>query len=324
MARTPIRLVVQGYFDGVYFCPSLMPNEKPLLKIKVDGPAIRPGRIPVPLLVQICEQTQKAVNRQAEAMEGRKSLRPGPAAKGVARECTLELIGIKSGSTTLNFAPANDQHTLPELATMRAEAIHGVATTLKSVGRTRGKSLPLDIGILVALDSLGDVLNKGVSKLQLIVPGHNGHRRNTIAEFTPATIPKIKAHLQLPFPGDETPRLSEASLLEGTIEITEGKGRITPLVGPPTSFRFDQEQADKVSHAVHKPAKANVDPKTHKLKAIEVATLPFKSDFFTAKTIDQLIAEQGVKPITEFAAFSGGLSDDEVDALIAEIHQGRQ
>jgi hypothetical protein len=46
-------------------------------------------------------------------------------------------------------------------------------------------------------------------------------------------------------------------------------------------------------------------------------------DFFASKTIDQLIAEQGVKPVADLGVF-GTLSDDEVDALIAEIHQGRQ
>src|SRR5262249_9713339 len=150
---------------------------------------------------------------------------------------------------------------------------------------------------------------------------HNGHKTNLIADFTPATVPKIKAHLQQPLATTESRNLTDIPLLEGMVEITEGRGLITPLVGPPTSFSFDQKQAESVYQAVHKPAKAKVDAKTHKLKNIEVERLPFKSDFFAAKTIDQLIAEQGVQPITDLASFSTGLSDHEVDELIAEIHQ---
>ena len=53
-------------------------SAKPSLVLKIHGPEIKSGRIPVPDLVVICEQAQSAVNRQAEALEGRQTLRPGP------------------------------------------------------------------------------------------------------------------------------------------------------------------------------------------------------------------------------------------------------
>src|SRR6266705_874511 len=57
---------------------------KPVLQLKVAGPGIRKGRVPVPELVRICQEAQNAINIQ--------------------EECTLELIGIHGNSpTTLDF-----------------------------------------------------------------------------------------------------------------------------------------------------------------------------------------------------------------------------
>jgi hypothetical protein len=86
---------------------------KPLLKLRIDGPGVRSGAISVPNLVRICQAAQDAVNRQVEAMQGGQSLRPGPKSSVVYQECTLELTGIKKGSTTLPFGLAKTQPTLP-------------------------------------------------------------------------------------------------------------------------------------------------------------------------------------------------------------------
>ena len=81
-------------------------HTQPLLKLRIEGPGVRSGAISVPDLVRICQATQDAVSRQAEAMRGGQSLRPGPKSSVVYQECTLELTGIKKGSTVLPFALA--------------------------------------------------------------------------------------------------------------------------------------------------------------------------------------------------------------------------
>lgn len=312
---------------GYTFVPSPMRSEKPLLKIKISGPAIKPGRIPIPLLVDICNETQKAVNREVQALEGKTSLRPGPPTKNVTRECTLELIGVERGSTILNFVPQSDQGVLPELA-IRTAAIDGVAKALKSLGKRRGKPEPIDFGLLDALDHLGGVLEKGVSRLQLIVPPHNGQKKNFIADLTPAIRPKIKARLQPSLLVIGSPKPAETSfLLEGTLELTEGKGRIVPAVGSPTLFSFGSDKATAVIEATKKPVRATVDPKTHKLENVEITAPPLLGGdrgFFVAKTIDQLIAEQGVHPIDDLKSLAGAIPDDDVDEFVADIYRDRQ
>ena len=48
-----------------------------------------------------------------------------------------------------------------------------------------------------------------------------------------------------------------------------------------------------------------------------------KDDSRDAKTIDQLIAEQGVSPVTSLELFAGRLPDADIDAMIDEIYRDR-
>lgn len=297
-----------------------MTKERPLLKIKVTGPALRPGHIPVPLLVKICGEAQRAINRQAEALAGKPSLRPGPATAEVAQECTLDLVGLRKGSTTLDFVPASEQKSLLPIG---IEAVSAVGAALKFVNRKRSKAPPPDIGVLDSLNNLGEVFASGIDSLKWTVPAHNGTRQTTV-QFNAKVLPNLKAHLQPAFHlYDESPGAQTSDSFEGRLELTEGRGRIVPAVGTPTLFNFGSDKATAVLEATRKPVKATLDHKTRKLRDIEVSGFAGKGDFFASKTIDQLVAEQHVKPITDFSAF-GSLSDDDVDDLIAEIHQGRQ
>lgn len=47
---------------------------KPVLSVKLEGPGIRTGRIPIPDLVRICEDVQNAINKQAEALKKKKGI----------------------------------------------------------------------------------------------------------------------------------------------------------------------------------------------------------------------------------------------------------
>ncbi len=167
------------------------PKERPLLTISISGPEVKPGRISVPVLLKLCQEAQAAISRQAEANEARRS--ETPSTDLVHRECTLELIALKRGSTTLDFARANKQVSLlPEMAAVSIEAASAVATTLLAASQKRGKWKPSDPGVLDALDDLGSIFDAGIDKVKWIVPRQNGHRR-TAAEFVPATLRRVAA-----------------------------------------------------------------------------------------------------------------------------------
>ena len=45
--------------------------------------------------------------------------------------------------------------------------------------------------------------------------------------------------------------------------------------------------------------------------------------FLTAKTLDQLIAEQGIKPIPDISVLAGAIPDEDVDEFVADIYRSR-
>jgi hypothetical protein len=45
--------------------------------------------------------------------------------------------------------------------------------------------------------------------------------------------------------------------------------------------------------------------------------------FFESKTIDQLIAGQGVRPVSDIGVFTGTIPDEDLDEFLAEIYRER-
>jgi hypothetical protein len=321
---------------------SRIPKEQPLLKISISGPGVKPGRIKLPVLFKICQEAQAAVNRQAEAIEASMSEKPLP--ESVLRDCTLELIALKKGSTTLDFAPASKQPFLiPEMASVGIDAVSAVATTMRAASRKRGKWKAPDPNVLDVLDDLGEVFTQGVNKLKWIVPRQNGHR-GTRAEFDPATLLRVKRRKQesLPLHGQVVPYIAaeaeplaatvppppfQESFLEGMLELGDGKVRITPATGAPTTLSYAADKFENILGALHKPVRVKVDAKARKLVDIEI-TGAFRdfdtSSFFEAKGIEQLIAEQRVQPIADLSVLGGAIPDEDVDEFVADIYRDRE
>jgi hypothetical protein len=319
-----------------------MPKEKPLLKISLSGPGVKPGRIALPVLLKVCHEVQTAINRQAAAIEAKKSDKP--ATEQVLRECELDLIALRKGSTTLDFAPANKQMSLlPDMAMIGVEAVNAVAATVHAVNQRRGKWKPPDPSVLDSLEDLGTVFDAGINKVKWMGPPKNGHKA-TSAEFVPATLKRLKQRKQQSFSLKSEPIVAsvsdalpsatpipapvQQSFFEGLLEAVEGKVRITPAAGPPSTLNYDADKFENILSALHKPVRVTVDPKApRKIVDIEVTEVPILFDtasFFNSKSIDQLIAEQQVQPIADISVLSGAIPDEDVDEFIADIYRDRK
>ena len=229
--------------------------QPPLLEIKISGPGVKPGCIALGLLYKICHEAQEAVNRQAQAIEAKATGKP--ITEAAIRECRLALVGLRKGSTVLEFSPATKQRSsLPETELLGVEAVSAVATTLRAVSQKRGKWKAPDPRVLDALEELGSIFEEGVDKLQWIAPA-NARRKRTTAEFVPSYLPKIRRRKQ------ESLQFEVVPTAEHPVQITLGLSR----------------------------------------------------DFFTPRTIKQLIAEQHVHPIADVSALSGAIPDEDVDRI---------
>jgi len=306
---------------------------KPLLKLRIQGPGVRQGAISVPDLIRICQAAQDAVNRQAEAMRGGQSLRPGPKSAVVYQECTLELTGIKKGSTILPFGLAKPQQPLPmpEMTTFGRDVVREVASAVKSLGSRRpGKHRYFEPGLLDSLREMGDVLNKDVTRIEWIVPGNGKPALKAV--FDKRVRERVLECIKAPSTRPET--------VEGVLEMADfreqdHKCRIHPLVGQPIVCTFTPEQEQEVYDALRKPVKiegtATVNPNSGKVDSIAIKKIGVTEqlligarEFHSGKSLEQLAEAQGVAPLVNPKILVGGWPEGEdVDEFLEDIYSSR-
>jgi hypothetical protein len=302
------------------------------LQLRVDGPGIRRGRVPIPELITICQEMQNAISRQAEALEGRKTVHPGPVSLIIRRECTLELVGISGGCATLQFDVAKPQVTLEEIGTLADEAVDELAATIKSFGSAKQKN-DIAPGVLRSLYNLGTVLEtKRITSLQWIVPRRVGHKRVS-ADITKPLLKKIASKLSAPRKAVLT--------IDGILDMSDfrpsdRKCRIDPPIGVPLDCTFDPDKDDVILKLMRRPVRvsgeAEIQPFTDRPVVLHIQTiqeLPSlelgKGLFFSNLSIAELAASQDVKPLKNASELASGVQDEEdLDSILEEIYSSRK
>ena len=305
-------------------------KRQPLLTLRVSGPDIRDGHIPIPDLLVICANAQSAIDRQAEAMEGKRTLRPGPTSEKVRHECTLELSELGKGSAVLSFVQAKPQTMLPDMRpTLGQEAAARVAATI--VALARGESGDYDPGVLDSLNKMGEVFDNGVRSVEWIAP-QQGSRTPVRATYNRSVRTKVAAQLK--------PATSKRVGIDGILEMadfkaTEHRCRIHPPLGPPINCTFDAALADDIynalRHPVHIEGTAMINAESGRTESIDITELtpldPLTvnaGNFFQGWTFDQLVSMQAVRPLRDVKTLAGGWPQDEdVDEVMTEIYRRR-
>lgn len=311
----------------------LSKRTKYVLQLKIEGPGIRSGAIPVPELLRICGAVQDAVNRQATALQGKRSLRPGPTIGVVQQECTLELVGIKKGSTTLPFTLAKSQQPIPELGlvTFGIEAVEQFAAAVDAIG-TNGKIKDIDSGVLDSLEKLGEVFEKkSINKIVVQVPRHGKHR-SIKTVFDKRIREKVIKLVKTPSHRVET--------IEGKLEMADFKPldykcRIAPLLGKPVICTFDKDREAAILGLMLKPVKitgdARINPHSGQTDEIHITDvesidelLMGAKEFFANKSLSELAKTQGVKPLDNPSILIGGWpADENVDEFLEKTYKER-
>src|SRR5580658_200106 len=302
---------------------------RPGLQLKVDGPGMRKGRIPVPELVRICREAQDAINRQAEALKKRKTYHPGPVERSIQEECTLELIGIHGNSpTTLDFDLRKPQRALPFTEEFGDKAIREIIAGLRK--RTDG----FDPGVLLRMYTMSEVITpKLISRIEWIAPSRNGHDRKVSAAITKAVRNRLAKQLS-------TPRKAIVEVA-GVLDMADFKPedfrcRIDLPIGASVECTFDQSKADQVLKLLRKNVRVKGDgtihPYTDKVEVLHIneitlAGLEALTDqsFFANPSLQELLAASNVKPITDPSILAGWIPEDEdVDEMVKHIYESRK
>ena len=172
-------------------------KSRPVLQLKLSGPGVPQGRIAVPDLIKICQEAQNVVNKQAEALQGKKTMHPGPTSATIQKECTLELIGIKKGSTTLVFDLAKPQIPFEFKDEFGAAVVAEVASTIRSLGSR--KATAIDPGLLLSVYGLSGIVETGrISGMRWITEQRNGHKRTSSVPITKTVRERAAVRLSQP------------------------------------------------------------------------------------------------------------------------------
>jgi len=304
------------------------------LRLRVKGPGIKHGRIPIPELIEICKHAQQAVNRQAEVLEGRvTTLHPGPKTEKVRLECTLDLVELGVGSAVLGFDQSKAQPNLPaygQLANLGQMAIRDVGKGLQAF--KTGKPAHLDQGVLASLDALGEVLDRRVvTSIDWIVPSRPGVRGVT-ATMNPQVKARVARQLKAP--------TTDTTTLDGVLEMADFKPgdlkcRVHPAVGPAVTCAFDESLEDDVygnlRRAVQLKGVATINPHNGRVEEIQIKSLtpldPLRMNakaFFAGVSLSELALAQSVDPVKNPRQLAGAWpDDDDVDEAVAEIYRQR-
>jgi len=315
----------------------LTKQPKSILRMKVRGAHIKPGRIPIPELLIICDQAQKAVNRQAEVLRGKKGLRPGPTATVVKEECTLELFKIGRGSAQISFAapdpPAHPQGVLDiDIEHLGEAAVREVVRSLR--GAQRGKGTTMDPGVRRSFQEMGEILANGVSSIDFFVPGQRGKRGQASVSA------KFDHHVWERINEKKNTTTTDVTL-DGRLEaadflLEDLKCVLHVADGQRITCSFAQENEDAIykalRHITRITGAATINSKTRRIEHIALATVavldPFLAptdDFFSNRSIQQLTESQGTDPAFDLRTLEHGWpADDDVDAFLAAIEQHRQ
>lgn len=306
---------------------------KPILRLKIDGPGMRKGRVPIPELILVCKEAQNAINKQAEALRKKKTYHPGPIDHSIQEECTLELIGIHGNSpTTLDFDLRKPQRALDFKDEFGTIAIREVA---KPITGLRKKSLDgFDPGVLLKLYSLtGAISPRLISRIDWITPGHNGHGRTISAAITKTVRANVAKRLSNPRKG----KVEVAGVLDmADFKPEDFRCRIDTPVGASVVCTFDPSQADSVQKWLRKNVRVTgegtIHPYTDKVEVLhinEITLAPLEAladqSFFANPSLEELIAASNVKPITDPSVLAGWVPDDEdVDEMVRHIYESRK
>lgn len=325
-----------------------MKRNDPLLKIRFDGEAVGPGKIPLAHLLRFLTNMTKALQRTGRVLTGEaESVRRGTPTRSIKEEVALDLVLLTHGSpaAVLGFERRQSEVALPGMdfgLEVMEKALRGLAAVQQS-----DDMLPAgyDTGVLMAWRDAGTLFRQGITKIDFSL----NHRDAPLTTaFTPEGFTRIQERIQGP---QTNIRTIEGRLLMADFKEHGTRCRVHPSVGDPVLCLFDQEQKDEVLddilQYVRIVGEAKEDPLTGRIVSIKIHDIerledregeavdllpqgtPISRDFWESPTLDELAQAQNVRPLADVRAIFGtwpGEMNDGFEEAIDELrhsHMGK-
>jgi len=318
-----------------------MKPKDPLLKIRIDGKAVGPGKIPVAHLLRFLTNLNKALRRTGRILTGDvESIRRGPQPRSIKEEVALDMVLLTHGSpaVVLGFEREQTEPPLPGMdlgLKILENALNGLSTVQEA-----NSTLPAgyDAGVLMAWRDAGTLFSQGIEKIEFTL----NHREQPLSTtFTPEGFRRIQDRIKGP---QTNIRTIEGRLLMADFKEHGTRCRVHPSAGDPVLCLFDEEQKDEVLEDILQYVRivgeAKQDPISGKISSIKIHDIerledreneaadllpqgtPISRDFWESPTLDELAEAQGVKPLADVRALFGtwpGEADDGFEEAVDEL-----
>lgn len=319
-------------------------NEKtPFLKIRFDGEAVGPGKIPVGHLLSFLANMNKALQRTGRVLTGEaESVRRGRQPGSIKEEVALDLVLLTHGSpaAVLGFDRRQTEGVLPGMdggLEIFDKALRGLSAV-----QAADDALPpgYDVGVLMAWRDAGTVFSKGITRIDFTL----NYIENPLT-LTPEGFVRIQERIKGP---QTNIRTIEGRLLMADFKEHGTRCRVHPAAGEAVLCLFDEEQKDEVLEDILQYVRivgeAKEDPLTGKITSIKIhdierlegregeATdllpqgMPISRSFWESPTLDELAHAQHVKPMMDVSALFGtwpGEMDDGFEEAIDELRHSQ-
>ena len=318
-----------------------MKEDEPLLRIRFDGRAVGPGKIPVSHLLRFLSNLNKALQRTGRVLMGdAESVRRGQAPRTIRKEVALDLVLLTPGSpaAVLGFERQQTQASLPGMD-FGMDILEKTMTGLAAI-QGPGEDLPAgcDAGVLMAWRDVGTLFSQGLETIEFAL----NHRDTPVkTTFTPSGFARIRERIKGP---QTNIRTIEGRLLMADFKEDGTRCRVHPSAGDPVFCLFDEELKEEVLddmlQYVRIVGEAKEDPVTGKIGSIKIHDIerlegreteatemlpqgtPIARDFWESPTLDELAESQHVQPLPDARALFGtwpGEDDDGFEASIDEL-----
>lgn len=301
-----------------------MDRHEPLLKIRFDGPAVGPGKIPVSHMLRFLANLNKVLQRTGRVLSGAsESVRRGPQPHSIKNVVALDLVLLTQGSpaAVLGFERCQSQYPLPGMdhgLEILEKAIEGL-----SIVQEQDETLPTgyDVGVLMAWRDAGTLFSRGIDKIKITL---NHRQLPTVVSYTPKGFGRIQDRIKGP---QINIRTIEGRLLMADFKEHGTRCRVHPPAGDPVICLFEEEQKEdvleEILHYVRVVGEAKEDSITEKITSIKIHDIermedredeaidllpqgtPISRDFWESLSLDELAQAQNVLPLADVRTIFG-------------------
>lgn len=290
--------------------------------MRLKGSAAEGGRLRLDVLVEVAQAVQLSVTRLAYALRGEATVRRERTPRDIAELTRLEVVGLRGGSTLLEFDLAEHERPLDE-RDLGVEALEAFETGLIAVASGATPPVPWDHGVVQTVERLVRVLDRGIDEIVVGRPGAAPEQR---AVFTRS----IREERRLAVPLGVSERVEvEGRLLMADFAATRDEARIHRPLDSPVRCTFGPELESTALSLLRRYVRgegwAELDEQgritTLELESLEDAELTTGRSFWELPTLDALAEENGIEPVERLQDLVSGFwsEDESVDEFLAAI-----